>query len=127
MEGHTIAIEPLEAHIVVEIDGVVVAESREVVVLQETGLPPRYYFPRAHVRDEVLRDTPKQTECPWKGEASYWSVEVDSGTHDNVVWTYTAPIESAAAIEGRLAFFNERVDHIIDGERQERPETPWSR
>jgi uncharacterized protein (DUF427 family) len=127
MEGHTIDIKELDAHVVVEIDGVVVAESGEVVVLRETGLPPRYYLPLEHVRSDVLRETPKQTECPWKGEASYWSVELDDATHDNVVWTYTSPIESAAAIEGRLAFFNERVDHIIDGERQERPETPWSR
>jgi uncharacterized protein (DUF427 family) len=126
MEGHAIEIEPLEAHVVVEIDGMVVAESREAVVLRETGLPPRYYLPREHVRGDVLRSTPKNTECPFKGEASYWSVEVDGNTHENVVWTYSSPIPKAAAIEGRLAFFNERADHIIDGERQERPDSPWS-
>ena len=126
MKGHTIEIEPIDAHVVVEIDGVRVAESREAVVLHETGLPPRYYLPREHVRTDVLRDTPKATECPFKGEASYWSVELDERTVENLVWSYEKPIPEATAIEGRLAFFNEHVDLIIDGERQPRPETPWS-
>ncbi|MGH9026687.1 MAG: DUF427 domain-containing protein [Acidimicrobiia bacterium] len=127
MKGHTIDIQPLDAHVVVEIDGVRVAESREAVVLQETGLPPRYYLPREHVRADVLRATPKATECPFKGEASYMSIELDGGrTVENLVWVYEQPIAEAAAIAGRLAFFNEHVDLIVDGERQPRPDTPWS-
>jgi uncharacterized protein (DUF427 family) len=127
MKGHTIDIHPIDAHVVVEIDGLRLAETREAVVLEETGLPPRYYLPREHVRADVLRPATKATECPFKGEASYLSVELDNGrTVENLIWVYEDPIDAAVDIKGRLAFFNEHVDLIVDGERQPRPETPWS-
>jgi uncharacterized protein (DUF427 family) len=127
MKGHTIDIHPVDAHVVIEVDGVRVAETRDAVVLEETGLPPRYYLPREHVRADVLRPATKESECPFKGEASYLSVELDDGsTHENLIWVYENPIPDAEAIKGRLAFFNEHIDLIVDGERQPRPETPWS-
>ena len=65
--------------------------------------------------------------CPFKGQASYWSVRTPAGEHHDLVWSYEDPIEAAARVAGYLCFYNERVDVTIDGAVQDRPETPWSR
>ncbi len=66
------------------------------------------------------------TRCPYKGEASYWSV---AGLEDgrDLIWCYPEPLPEVGRIAGRLSFFNERVDLELDGELQERPQTAWSR
>ena len=110
----------------VVIDDDVIASSTATIVLEETGLPPRYYFPRADVSMELLDATPTETVCPFKGQASYWSVRTPGTEHRDLAWCYEAPIEAATAIAGRVCFYNERTDVTIDGEAQERPETPWS-
>src|SRR2546426_169948 len=112
-DGHRITITPTEQHVVVRIDGVTVAESDRPVVLEETGLPPRYYLPREDVRLELLQPTPRSTSCPFKGQASYWSVSVGDTVHDNIVWSYEEPIPDAEGITGLLSFYNERVDLTV--------------
>jgi uncharacterized protein (DUF427 family) len=124
--GHTITITPSRVHVEVVVNGEKVAESDRPVLLEETGLPTRYYLPREHVRPEVLRASDSATRCPFKGEASYWSVEAGGDVFADLVWTYEAPIPDAEQIAGLLCFYNERVDLIIDGERGPRPETPFS-
>jgi uncharacterized protein (DUF427 family) len=126
-QGHRITITPSDAHIEVIVDGEKVAESDKPVLLDETGLPTRYYLPREHVRTDLLRATNRETTCPFKGEASYWSVEVGDDVHENLVWSYETPIPEAEGITGLMCFYNERVDLVVDGERQARPETPYSR
>src|SRR3954469_7179019 len=108
--GHRITITPADLHVEVSIDGTTVAASDRPVVLEETGLPARYYLPREDVRTELLRPTDNQTTCKFKGDASYWSVEVDGKVHDNVVWSYESPIPEAEGITGLLCFYNDRVD-----------------
>ena len=107
-------------------NGEAVAETDRPMILFETGLPPRYYIPPEDVRDEVLLQSEKRTGCPYKGVASYYSVEAGRERVDELVWYYPEPIPEAAKIEGHLAFFNEKVDIEVDGEEQERPQTQWS-
>jgi uncharacterized protein (DUF427 family) len=126
-QGHRITITPTDAHVEVIVGGEKVAESDKPVLLDETGLPTRYYLPREHVRTDLLRPTNRETTCPFKGEASYWSVEVGDDVHENLVWSYETPIPESEGITGLMCFFNERVDLVVDGEPQARPETPYSR
>jgi uncharacterized protein (DUF427 family) len=126
-EGHRITITPADVHVEVVIDGEKVAESDRPVLLDETGLPTRYYLPREHVRTDLLTPTNRETTCPFKGEASYWTIEVGGDVHDNLVWSYETPIPQAEGITGLMCFYNERVDLVVDGEQLPRPETPYSR
>jgi len=126
-QGHRITVTPADLHVEVTVQGETVAESEHPVLLEETGLPTRYYLPRDDVRMELLRPTTSETTCPFKGQASYWSLEVGDKVHDDIVWTYESPIPQAEGVAGLLCFYNERVDLTIDGERQPTPETPFSR
>lgn len=123
-EGHRITITPADAHVEVRVDGVTVAESDHPVVLEESGLPTRYYLPREDVHTELLTPTEKESTCPFKGQASYWSVTVGDETYDNLVWSYEAPIPEAEGITGLMAFYNDRVELIVDGERQSTAHAP---
>jgi uncharacterized protein (DUF427 family) len=125
-KGHTITITPADQHVEVVVNGVKVAESDRPVLLEETGLPTRYYLPRDDVRTDLLRPTDRETTCPFKGEASYWSVDAGGEIHDDLVWSYETPIPEAEGIRGLMTFYNERVDLDVDGVRQGRPETPYS-
>ena len=107
----------------VSLHGQVIAESNRTLVVFETGLPPRWYFPPEDVRQELLSDSDTQTGCAYKGFASYWSV----GHAEDVAWYYPEPTRDFERISGRIAFFNEHVDLEVDGELQERPITQWSR
>ncbi|GAA2522954.1 DUF427 domain-containing protein [Streptomyces levis] len=117
---------PSSRHVRVEIEGRVVADTRAPVLLFETSLPTRYYLPREDVRLDLFESTDHHTGCPYKGTASYWSWRGEGGVPPNVVWSYADPLPAVAAIRGRLAFFNEVVDITLDGERLERPVTPFS-
>jgi uncharacterized protein (DUF427 family) len=108
-------------HVRVELDGVTLAETRRPTILFETGLSPRYYFPPADVRTELLRPSTRRTGCPYKGTASYWSVEINGRRHDDLVWTYRTPLPESQEIAGLVCFYDERVDLYLDGELQERP------
>jgi uncharacterized protein (DUF427 family) len=105
----------------VEVDGVTVADSRAPRVLFETGLPPRYYLPMTDVRLDLLRPSDRQSQCPYKGTAGYWSVRTDERTHEDLVWIYRTPLPESQKIAGLVCFYNERVDLYIDEVRQEKP------
>ncbi len=104
----------------IELAGLPVAETTRVAVLVETSLPTRFYLPREDVLVELLPSA-RRTVCPYKGEASYWSVDVGGRREEDVAWSYEQPLPELAAIAGRIAFWDERVDVILDGERRERP------
>jgi uncharacterized protein (DUF427 family) len=119
---HRVDILESSRRVKVRVSGELVAETERPKILLETGLPPRYYIPR----EDVLLKSEKTTRCPYKGIASYWSVEAGGDRVEDLVWHYPEPIPEAAKIRGHLAFFNERVDLEVDGEKQERPKTQWS-
>lgn len=113
-------------HVVVRVEGEVVAQSTRPTVIFETGLPPRWYLPAEDVRMDLLEPSDTRTGCAYKGWASYWSVRVGDAFEEDLVWTYREPRRDVTPIAGLLAFFNERVDLEVDGALQERPETQWS-
>ena len=113
-------------HVRVELDGVTVADSRQPRILFETGLPPRYYLPLTDLRVDLLRPSEASSHCPYKGTASYWSVDTGRSEHRDVVWMYRYPLPESQKIAGLACFYNEKVDLFIDGEPQERPRTHFS-
>jgi uncharacterized protein (DUF427 family) len=123
---HRVDVLRSSRHVEVALDGETVADTRRPLLLLETGLPPRWYIPRADVRLERMRRTDTTSACPYKGRASYFSAQVSDGEHRDVAWSYEAPIPECPKIEQAICFFNERVDLTVDGEPQERPRTHWS-
>jgi uncharacterized protein (DUF427 family) len=118
---------PSERHVEIRVGGELVAESRSAHALFETGLPTRWYLPARDVRHDLLEHSDTSTSCPYKGTARYWHVRVGGELHDDLAWSYPQPIPECPRIAGLIAFFNERVEVTIDGERQTAPRTPWSR
>ena len=116
-----------DRHVRIELDGEVLAESSRPYVLFETGLPMRFYLPRQDVRTDLLRPTATRTRCAYKGEASYWSLDLPDRTYEDLVWTYEDPNGEVADIKGCMAFFDERVDVVLDGVRRGRPETEFAK
>ena len=114
--GHTITITPSDAHVEVRIGEHVLASTDHPVLLDETGLPTRYYLPREDVRMDLLTSTSFHTTCPFKGEASYWSLDMDGETLDGLVWSYEDPIPGSEGISGLLSFYPDRVELTVDGE-----------
>ena len=108
--GHVVTIHPSEEHVEVVVNGVTIAKSDGAMRLEETGLPPRYYLPREDVRMDLLRSTTFHTTCPFKGEASYWSLDLGDEVLDGIMWSYEAPIAGAEAITGMASFYPERVE-----------------
>ena len=114
-------------HVRVVVAGEVVADTRRPALLFETGLPTRYYVPKADVRQDWLVPSETETRCPYKGVASYYSLRVASTVVPDIAWCYRHPIPECSKIENLICFFNERVDALyVDGEREVRPRTRWS-
>jgi uncharacterized protein (DUF427 family) len=114
-------------HVRVVVAGEVVAETRRPALLFETGLPTRYYLPKADVRMDRLVPTETETRCPYKGVASYYAARVGATEVADIAWCYRHPIPECSKIENLVAFYNERVDAIyVDGELQPKPRTRWS-
>ncbi|MCP9270641.1 DUF427 domain-containing protein [Mycolicibacterium arenosum] len=111
-------------HVVVELDGVVLADTRSPVLLFETGLPTRYYIDRTDVRFEHLEPSDTVSQCPYKGVTSaYWSVRSGESLLADLAWSYDYPLPAVASIAGTVAFYNEKVDISVDGQRLVRPST----
>jgi uncharacterized protein (DUF427 family) len=108
--GHTITITPSTTHVEILVNGLKVAASDRPVLLDETGMPTRYYLAPEDVRSDLLRRTNFHTTCPFKGQASYWSLALADETLDGIVWSYEEPLPGAEAIAGLLCFFPERVE-----------------
>ncbi len=123
---HRIDVMPTSRQLRISLDGEPLAETNRATVLFETGLPPRWYIPRADVREELLARSDHRTGCAYKGFASYFSARIRDHEERDLVWTYPDPRHEVESIGGFLCFFDERVDTEIDGELQERPLTPWS-
>jgi uncharacterized protein (DUF427 family)/putative intracellular protease/amidase len=110
--GHTITTEPVDGLVTARWGGEVIAESRDVLVLRETGLPPRTYFPIDDVRMDLLQRTEHHTTCPFKGEASYWSIEFGGRRSEDIAWAYEDPLPARADLKGRIAFYEDRLEGL---------------
>lgn len=119
---HRVDILASSSHVRVELEGMVLADSTRPLMLFETHLPPRYYLPRADVRFDALVATQTSSSCPYKGTANYWA---PGSGGKNVAWSYAHPLPESAAIAAHVAFYNERTDIIVDGQRLPRPITPF--
>jgi uncharacterized protein (DUF427 family) len=113
-------------HVEVEVNGIKIADTRSPTLLFETGLPTRYYIPKVDVRMDLLTPTETTTGCAYKGFANYWSVQSGGETLNDLAWWYRTPLPEAVKIAGLVAFYNEKVDLIVDGERLARPKTQFS-
>jgi len=97
-----------------EFAGAMLADSTRTVVLRETRLPPVVYFPREDLRMDLLHPSAHRSYCPIRGNASYWSAEVDGRREENIAWSYEEPLPEALPIKGHLAFYAERLDALRD-------------
>ncbi len=128
---HRIDVVSTDRHIRVSAGGELLAETDDALALFESNLPPRWYIPREDIVAE-LQPSDTVTRCPYKGTASYFSVNPGGGNGQagaegkDLIWYYTHPLPEVGRIAGLLCFFNEKVDIELDGELQERPESPWS-
>lgn len=112
--GITIAANPNRVE--VRVDGLVIADSTRALVLRAPGTPDVQYVPRDDVDMTRLIRSARTTHCPYKGDASYWSIRTGRRVLDDAVWSYEVPYPDVAAIAGHLAFYPDRVDAI-----EERP------
>lgn len=106
---HPITIEPAGGGVVVRDGDRVVADTRDALVLKEGRYPAVFYIPRADADMASLRRTEHHTHCPYKGEASYYSLPGNEERAINAIWTYEEPHEAVSSIRGHLAFYPDRV------------------
>ncbi|MFF9048760.1 DUF427 domain-containing protein [Streptomyces parvulus] len=104
-KGHIITVEPSGRHVRAVRDGKVLAESDKALVLHETGCPDRFYIPAEDVRLDLLTPSGTRTHCPFKGDASYWSLP-DAA---DLVWAYPEPKAEVAEIKDHLCFYDVEV------------------
>ena len=112
--GSKISFEPAPRRLQVVFNGETIADSIRALVLREPGHADVVYFPRADVRMEFLKSTDHSTHCPYKGDASYWSIEADGKAAENAVWGYENPFEEVSEIKGYVSFYPDRVE-ILEG------------
>ena len=111
----------------VELEGTELARSSSTVMVFETGLPTRYYFNRTEVNFEHLEASDTVSACPYKGRTTgYWSVRLGDVLHPDLAWAYDFPTAPLLPIAGLVAFYNEKLDIVIDGVPLERPTTHFS-
>ena len=109
---HPITITPTEGRVVVKVAGTVVADTRAALTLQESTYPAVQYIPLADVDTSLLEPTATQTYCPYKGDASYYSVPAGGDKAVDAIWEYKEPREAVAEIKEHIAFYPNRVDSI---------------
>ena len=110
-----ITIEPNAGRVRVLAGGKVVADTRNALTLRESDYPPVQYVPRADVDMTLLARTDNASYCPYKGDAAYYSITAGGERAVNAVWQYRSPYAAVAEIEGRVAFYPDRVDSIREG------------
>jgi uncharacterized protein (DUF427 family) len=110
--SHQITIEPNPKRVVVTVAGKVIADTQNALSLREASYPAVQYIPRADVDMAALSRTSHATYCPYKGDASHYSIPAGGERGQNAVWTYEAPYAPVAAIKEHLAFYPSRVDSI---------------
>jgi uncharacterized protein (DUF427 family) len=115
--GHPITIEPTKGRVQVRVNGELIADTTAALELREATLPAVQYIPIADVVQDRLTPTDTSTYCPFKGNASYYSVTTSAGdTVDDVIWTYEQPYPAVQKIAGHLAFYSNKADISISAQ-----------
>jgi uncharacterized protein (DUF427 family) len=107
---HAISLHQSADLVRVSLYGQPVAESRRSVILRETGYPDVHYLPRGDVDMGRLAASDHTTYCPFKGQASYWNIQVSDGEAEEAAWSYEAPFDEMASLKGHIAFYADRAD-----------------
>ncbi|MBM9503313.1 DUF427 domain-containing protein [Actinacidiphila acididurans] len=111
---HPITVQPTAARVVVKAGGKVIADSTRALTLQESDYPAVQYIPLEDVAPEALRPTDSETYCPYKGEASYYSLVTADGEVTDAVWTYVKPYDAVSEIAGHVAFYPQHVEMALE-------------
>jgi uncharacterized protein (DUF427 family) len=109
---HPITVAPNPRRVRVVLGGVIVAETTKALTLREATLPPVQYIPREDVAIDLLERTDHSTHCPYKGDASYFTVTAGGLVARNAVWSYEKPYEAVKEIARHVAFYPNKVDAI---------------
>lgn len=107
---HWLDFEESPRHVRVSFGGETIADTRRAMLLREAGHVPVYYFPHEDVRRDLMTETDHHTRCPYKGEASYWSISAGGKTAENAVWSYLDPLPNARSIAGYVSFYWNQMD-----------------
>jgi uncharacterized protein (DUF427 family) len=112
---HPITVTPTKGRVQVKFGGQVIADSTRALTLQESTYPPVQYIPREDAQMAFFESTAHKTHCPYKGDASYFSLKGGDKRAENAVWSYVEPYPAVGGIAGHLAFYPDRVDSIEVG------------
>ena len=126
---HALYLEPSPRRVRGVIGGETVVDSTDVSLLHETGYLPVWYFPRSDVRFDLLEATDHTTHCPFKGDASYWTIRAGGKVAENKVWGYPEILPGTPPITDRVAFYWDAVDHWYEEDEEVfvHPRDPYHR
>jgi uncharacterized protein (DUF427 family) len=110
--AHRVELTPGPANLIVTFAGRSIVETSDAITVQETGYPPVYYVPRSALREARLEKTSRTSHCPFKGEASYFTLRLGDEVATDAVWSYERPYDEVAPLAGYLAFYPDKVDSI---------------
>ena len=108
---YRIEIAPAGKRVRVEVGGKTLVDSDKVLAMREQNHQPVHYFPRADVDMTLFQKTDHSTHCPFKGDASYWTLTVGDRELDNVMWSYETPCDEVMSIREYVAFYRDRIDN----------------
>jgi uncharacterized protein (DUF427 family) len=109
---HQITIEPTGVRVMVLVGAQIIADTTRALTLREANYPPVQYIPLEDVDQTLLTASATQTYCPYKGDASYYSITAGGGRAD-AVWSYRAPYDDVADIAGHVAFYADKADVVV--------------
>src|SRR5947207_3690874 len=113
---YEIRFEPSRRRVRVEFNGAWVADSSRALILHEARQPPAYSFPREDVQMALLEKTPQVTHCPFRGNATYWTLRAGGAVAENAAWSYDEPYAEGAPVKAHVSFHPDRVSAVYEGD-----------